>query len=106
MMKTPAQTEQEIIDFYYENVCPRKYVFWGPRVPVTLDTRLREDLKIGWDDGDDEINTYLAKWRIDPGTMEFTHYFVPEFFGSEVPEKPLKPLMNRLKQGGDCSREL
>lgn len=96
MMKTPAQIEQEIIDYYYENFSPRKYVCWGPKVPVTLDTRLREDLKIGWDDGDDAINTYLAIWHVDPAGMEFTHYFAPEFFGSKVPEQPLKPLTIRM----------
>lgn len=65
-------------------------------MPVNLDTRLREDLEIGWDDGDDAINTYLAKWHVDLGTMEFTHYFAPEFFGSKVPEQPLKPLTIRM----------
>lgn len=44
----------------------------GREVPVTLDTRLREDLKIGWDDGDDAINTYLAIWHVDPSRRKFT----------------------------------
>lgn len=70
MMKTPAQIEQEIIDYYYDNFSPLKFVFWGPKVPVTLDARLREDLKIGWDDGDDAINTYLSIWHVDPAGME------------------------------------
>lgn len=95
-MKTPEQIEQEIIEFYYENFSPRKYVFWGPRTPVTLDTRLREDLKIGWDDGDDAINTYLEKWSVDPGDMEFTHYFAPEFLGSKIPDPPLKTITIRM----------
>ncbi|UNK30480.1 DUF1493 family protein [Serratia plymuthica] len=96
MMKNPAEIEQEIIDFFYEYFSPRKYVFWGSKVPVTLYTRLREDLKIDWDDGDDAINTYLAKWNVNPGTMEFTHYFAPEFLGSKIPEQPLIPLTIRM----------
>jgi hypothetical protein len=63
---------------------------------MTLDTRLWEDLKIGWDDGDDAINTYLSKWHVDPAGMEFTHYFASEFFGSKLPEQPLKPPTIRM----------
>ncbi|MBF8447894.1 DUF1493 family protein, partial [Serratia ureilytica] len=41
-------------------------------------------------------NTYLSIWHVDPAGMEFTHYFSPEFFGSKVPEQPLKPLTIRM----------
>jgi hypothetical protein len=33
-MKTPAQIEQEIIDYYYENFSPRKYVVNTDRILI------------------------------------------------------------------------
>ncbi|EOU1338401.1 DUF1493 family protein [Cronobacter malonaticus] len=83
--------EKEIIEFIDRDYNPRKYFLFGPKCPVTRDTRIRDDLKLVFEDNEELLQAYFSRWRVEPGSSEILDYFHPGYLGSKEPD-PHKPL--------------
>lgn len=83
--------EKEIIEFIDRDYNPRKYFLFGPKRPVTRDTRIRDDLKLVFEDNEELLQAYFSRWSAEPGSFEILDYFHPDYFGSKEPD-PHKPL--------------
>ncbi|NCH01692.1 DUF1493 family protein [Cronobacter malonaticus] len=72
--------EKEIIEFIDRDYNPRKYFLFGPKRPVTLNTSIRDDLKLVFEDNEELLQAYFSRWRVDPGNFEMLYYFVWRVF--------------------------
>jgi len=83
--------EKEIIDFIDGEYNPRKYFLFGPKRIITLNTSIRDDLHLLFEDGEELLQTYFRHWNVDENGFEILDYFNPGYFGGNVPD-PHKPL--------------
>ncbi|ENG2553841.1 TPA: DUF1493 family protein [Citrobacter farmeri] len=83
--------EKEIIDFIDREYNPKKYYLFGPKGIITLDTSIRDDLKLILEDCQELLQEYFKRWNIDSEHFEILDYFNPEYPGSKEPD-PHKPL--------------
>ncbi|WP_105629926.1 DUF1493 family protein, partial [Cronobacter malonaticus] len=66
--------EKEIIEFIERDYNPGKYFLFGPKRPVTRDTRIRDDLKLVFEDNEELLQAYFSRWSVDPGNFEMLDY--------------------------------
>ncbi|WP_431223418.1 DUF1493 family protein [Serratia sp. L9] len=59
---------------------------------MSLETDLRQDLKIIYEDACDLFAFYFNNWKVELGNFSIDRYFSPEYLGSSAPEKPLEPI--------------
>jgi len=72
--------EKEIINFIDQEYNPKKYFIFGPKRTITLDTSIRDDLKLVFEDSEELLKEYFK-----------LNYLNPEYLGSKEPD-PHKPL--------------
>ncbi|EDK6121345.1 cytoplasmic protein, partial [Salmonella enterica subsp. enterica serovar Schwarzengrund] len=58
---------------------------------ITLDTSIRDDLKLVFEDSEELLQEYFKRWNIDPEGFDILNYLNPEYFGSKETD-PRKPL--------------
>lgn len=83
--------EKEIIDFVDQKYNTKKYFLCGPKRTITLDTSIRDDLKLVFEDSEELLQEYFKRWNIDPEGFDILNYLNPEYFGSKETD-PRKPL--------------
>lgn len=83
--------EKEIIDFIDQEYNTKKYFLCGPKRTITLDTSIRDDLKLVFEDSEELLQEYFKRWNIDSEGFDILNYLNPEYFGSKEPD-PRKPL--------------
>ncbi|PEH29464.1 DUF1493 family protein [Salmonella enterica] len=83
--------EKEIIDFNDQKYNTKKYFLCGPKRTITLDTSIRDDLKLVFEDSEELLQEYFKRWNIDPEGFDILNYLNPEYFGSKETD-PRKPL--------------
>ncbi|ECR8918417.1 DUF1493 family protein, partial [Salmonella enterica] len=69
----------------------KKYFLCGPKRTITLDTSIRDDLKLVFEDSEELLQEYFKRWNIDPEGFDILNYLNPEYFGSKETD-PRKPL--------------
>jgi len=82
---------KEIIDFIDQEYNPKKYFLFGPKRTITLDTSIRDDLKLVFEDSEELLQEYFKRWNVDSDGFEILNYLNPEYLGSKEPD-PHKPL--------------
>ncbi|EBL5543659.1 DUF1493 family protein [Salmonella enterica subsp. enterica serovar Schwarzengrund] len=83
--------KKEIIDFIDQEYNTKKYFLCGPKRTITLDTSIRDDLKLVFEDSEELLQKYFKRWNVDPEGFDIPNYLNPEYFGSKEPD-PRKPL--------------
>jgi len=83
--------EKEVIDFIDLQYNPKKYFLFGAKRSVTLNTSIRDDLKLVFEDSEELLQEYFKRWGVDPQSFEILDYLNPEYPGSKEPD-PHKPL--------------
>lgn len=83
--------EKEIIDFIDQEYNTKKYFLCGPKRTITLDTSIRDDLKLVFEDSEELLQEYFKRWNIDSEGFDILNYLNPEYFGSKESD-PRKPL--------------
>ncbi|WP_262144042.1 DUF1493 family protein [Serratia ficaria] len=89
-------TEHEILAYVQRKYSHKKFLFFGPLLPVTLETDLRRDLKIIYEDAEELFTYYFDTWKIAPEQFSIDRYFNPEYLGSPKPDKPLESITVRM----------
>ncbi|MBW7983437.1 DUF1493 family protein [Enterobacillus tribolii] len=84
--------EQEILEYVQKNCGRRKYLFWGKLLPIDIDSDLRVDLQLIYEDAIDFFGFYFENWKVDIAGFTIDRYFEPEFLGSPAPKQPLEPI--------------
>lgn len=84
--------EHEILSFIKRNYSRKKFLLWGHVNPVTLETDLRQDLKVIYEDAGDLFTYFFHNWKVDFANFSIDKYFSPEYLGSALPNKPLEPI--------------
>ncbi|WP_218550320.1 DUF1493 family protein, partial [Salmonella enterica] len=54
--------EKEIIDFIVQEYNTKKYFLCGPKRIITLDTSIRDDLKLVFEDSEELLQKYFKRW--------------------------------------------
>ncbi|EOF5131200.1 DUF1493 family protein [Salmonella enterica] len=83
--------EKEIIDFIDQAYNTKKYFLFGPKRTIILDTSIRDDLKLIFEDSEELLQEYFKRWNVDSEGFDILNYLNPEYFGSKEPD-PRKPL--------------
>lgn len=83
--------DKELIEFIDQGYNTKKYFLFGPKKVITLNTNIRDDLKLVYEDCEDLMDEYFKRWNVDPQGFEILDYFNPEYLGSKEPD-PHKPL--------------
>ncbi|HCL5638243.1 TPA: DUF1493 family protein [Klebsiella aerogenes] len=87
--------DKELIDFIDQGYNTKKYFLFGPKKKITLETSIRDDLKLVFEDYEDLMVKYFEVWNVDPNGFEILEYFNPEYLGSKEAD-PHKPLTVRM----------
>lgn len=90
-----TDVEKEIVDFIDRSYNTKKYFLFGPKKSITLDTNIRDDLKLVYEDNVEMMDSYFQRWRVERAGFNILDYFNPEFLGSREPD-PHKPLTLRM----------
>ncbi len=97
MVNDDNSLESAVINYIQHNYGFRKYIFWGPVVPVTVDMRLREDLGMIIEDAETMLTDVFEKFNIDPAGFDLTKYFNGEYFLSfGKKEHPVKTITVKM----------
>ncbi|EAN6356677.1 DUF1493 family protein [Salmonella enterica subsp. enterica serovar Kua] len=83
--------EKEIIDFIDQEYNTKKYFLCGPKRTITLDTSIRDDLKLVFEDSEELLQEYFKRWNVDSEGFDILNYLNPEYFGNKEPD-PRKTL--------------
>ncbi|EGL9165182.1 DUF1493 family protein, partial [Salmonella enterica] len=57
--------EKEIIDFIDQEYNTKKYFLFGPKRTIILDTNIRDDLKLVFEDSEELLQEYFKRWNVD-----------------------------------------
>ncbi|EJQ9018762.1 DUF1493 family protein, partial [Salmonella enterica] len=57
--------EKEIIDFIDQEYNTKKYFLFGPKRTIILDTSIRDDLKLIFEDSEELLQEYFKRWNVD-----------------------------------------
>nr|WP_265165964.1 DUF1493 family protein [Pantoea ananatis] len=83
---------EAIIAFVKENYARRRFIFWGERLTVTPETRIRDDLKLTLETAEALMLEYFERWNVHSQGFNIRNYFHPELPGTRDVPDPHKPL--------------
>lgn len=99
--------EREILSFIKKNYSRKKFLFWGAINSVSLETDIREDLKVLYEDAADLFTYFFYHWKVEFNDFSLDRYFSPEYLGSPPPKKPLEPItINMLVESAKAGQWL
>ncbi|ECC5466586.1 DUF1493 family protein, partial [Salmonella enterica] len=70
--------EKEIIDFIDQAYNTKKYFLFGPKRTIILDTSIRDDLKLIFEDSEELLQEYFKRWNVDSEGFDILNYLNPE----------------------------
>ncbi|HGY1226641.1 TPA: DUF1493 family protein [Citrobacter farmeri] len=98
--------EKEIIDFIDREYNPKKYYLFGPKIIITPDTSIRDDLKLILEDCQELLQEYFKRWNVHSGHFEILDYFSPEYPGSKEPDPHKRLTVGMLVESAKAGRWL
>ncbi|EBS9555496.1 DUF1493 family protein, partial [Salmonella enterica] len=66
--------EKEIIDFIDQEYNTKKYFLFGPKRTIILDTNIRDDLKLVFEDSEELLQEYFKRWNVDSEGFDILNY--------------------------------